>query len=294
MITARDADGLATTSLLTITVGNVNEAPTAPVVTGGTVRGGDAGAVIGAVAASDPDAGDRLSYSVNDDRFEVIDGVLKLKAGQALDFSDAASLDLVITATDRGGLATSTTITLTVLPDTSPPLPVIADGRVNENLPGGVVGAVGFLEEVDTGVDVTLTVNDARFEIVEIDGQAVLKLRDGVALDHEAGDRITLVLTATTIEGSRSATVVIAVGDVNEAPAAPVIDNRIVAENAAGAVVGTITTGDPDDPMSAFGMVDVTVDDARFEVVERDGALVLKLRDGVSLDHEAARGIPWC
>ncbi|MEN2991819.1 hypothetical protein WG926_26140 [Tistrella sp. BH-R2-4] len=291
VITARDADGLANTSLLTITVGNVNEAPTAPVVTGGTVRGGDAGAVIGAVTASDPDAGDRLSYSVNDDRFEVIDGVLKLKAGEALDFSDAASLDLVITATDMGGLATSTTITLTVLPDTTPPLPVIADGRVNENLPGGVVGAVGFLEEVDTGVDVTLTVNDARFEIVEIDGQAVLKLREGVALDHEAGDRITLVLTATTIEGSRSATVVIAVGDVNEAPAAPVIDNRVVAENAAGSVVGTITTGDPDDPMSAFGMVDVTVDDARFEVVEQDGALVLKLRDGVSLDHEAARGI---
>uniref|UniRef100_UPI003FCF7267 cadherin-like domain-containing protein n=1 Tax=Tistrella mobilis TaxID=171437 RepID=UPI003FCF7267 len=291
VLTATDGDGLATTSLITLAVTNVNEAPSAPAVAGDAVQGGEAGAVVGRVTAGDPDRGDALTYTVDDARFEVVDGVLKLKDGVTLDAGDTASVDLVVTVTDRGGLSAATAITVTVRADATPPVPVLADGRVDENTQGGIVGAVGFLEDVDPGVDVTLSVNDARFEIVEIDGQAVLKLKDGVSLDHEAADRITLVITATTIEGSRSAAVVIAVGDVNEAPAVPVIDNRTVAENAPGAVVGTITVSDPDAAASDFGSLEVSVDDARFEVVERDGALVLKLKDGVSLDHEAGLGV---
>ncbi|MEN2981042.1 Ig-like domain-containing protein, partial [Tistrella sp. 25B02-3] len=70
----------------------------------------------------------------------------------------------------------------------------------------------------------------------------------------------------------------ITVGDANEAPTAPVVTGTTVAENAAGAVIGTVTASDPDgDALS------VTVDDARFEVVGGQ----LKLRDGISLDHEA-------
>ncbi|XFA71677.1 cadherin-like domain-containing protein [Tistrella mobilis] len=291
VLTATDGDGLATTSLITLAVTNVNEAPSAPAVAGDAVQGGEAGAVVGRVTAGDPDQGDALTYTVDDARFEVVDGVLKLKDGVTLDAGDTASVDLVVTVTDRGGLSAATAITVAVRADATPPVPVLADGRVDENTQGGIVGAVGFLEDVDPGVEVTLSVNDARFEIVEIDGQAVLKLKDGVSLDHEAADRITLVITATTIEGSRSAAVVIAVGDVNEAPAVPVIDNRTVAENAPGAVVGTITVSDPDAAASDFGSLEVSVDDARFEVVERDGALVLKLKDGVSLDHEAGLGV---
>ena len=34
----------------------------------------------------DPDAGDHLTYSVSDSRFEVVDGNLKLKDGVSLDF----------------------------------------------------------------------------------------------------------------------------------------------------------------------------------------------------------------
>ncbi|MEM8575968.1 MAG: cadherin repeat domain-containing protein, partial [Pseudomonadota bacterium] len=52
-----------------------------------------------------------------------------------------------------------------------------------------------------------------------------------------------------------------------------------LAENAAGAVIGTLTTQDPD----AGDSHSYTVSDARFEVV----AGQLKLKDGVSLDHEA-------
>ncbi|MEN2991910.1 cadherin repeat domain-containing protein, partial [Tistrella sp. BH-R2-4] len=62
----------------------------------------------------------------------------------------------------------------------------------------------------------------------------------------------------------------------------PVLTGRTVAENAAGAVIGTL----PDPDGGSY-----TVDDARFEIVDRDGVQTLKLRDGVSLDREAAATI---
>ncbi|MEN2991923.1 hypothetical protein WG926_26725, partial [Tistrella sp. BH-R2-4] len=65
----------------------------------------------------------------------------------------------------------------------------------------------------------------------------------------------TLLLTATTIEGARSAVVTIAVGDVNEAPTAPVLSNTTVREDAQ--VIGTVTASDPD----AGDTLTFTVDD---------------------------------
>ena len=55
-------------------------------------------------------------------------------------------------------------------------------------------------------------------------------------------------------------------------------------ENDAGAVVGTLSTTDVD----ASDTHSYSVSDARFEVVEQSGEMVLKLKDGVSLDEEAA------
>ncbi|KYO53223.1 hypothetical protein AUP44_26990, partial [Tistrella mobilis] len=280
VVTARDPGGLATAMIVTLAVGDVNEAPTVPVVTGDAVQGGSEGAIVGRVSASDPDdpltANGRLTYTVDDARFEIVGGVLKLKDGVVISAADEASVSLVITVTDGGGLSASTTVDLTVRPDTTPPVPVIADGRVPENAPGAVVGVIGFLEDVDPGVDVTVSVDDARFEVVTQDGSFVLKLKDGVALDHEAADRVTLLLTTTTIEGTRSSVVTIAVGDVNEAPSAPVLSETVVPEDAQ--VIGRVTATDPD----AAETLTFSVNDPRFEIVGGE----LRLVAGETLDHE--------
>ena len=88
---------------------------------------------------------------------------------------------------------------LTVLPDATPPVPALPDGIVSENTPGGVIGPVRFTDPVDPGVDVSLAVDDARFEIVDVDGVPTLKLKDGISLDREAEASVTLVITATTM-----------------------------------------------------------------------------------------------
>ncbi|MGR3593473.1 MAG: malectin domain-containing carbohydrate-binding protein [Limimaricola soesokkakensis] len=73
-----------------------------------------AGAVVGEVSVADPDGGDAPEITVSDDRFEVVDGMLKLKAGVSLDFEDAYSLPLTLTATGTGGLSLSQDVEIAV------------------------------------------------------------------------------------------------------------------------------------------------------------------------------------
>ncbi|MEM7754429.1 MAG: cadherin domain-containing protein [Planctomycetota bacterium] len=62
------------------------------------------GAVVGTVAATDPDAGDSATFSVSDDRFEVVGGELRVADGAEFDFESEPVVSITVTATDSGGL----------------------------------------------------------------------------------------------------------------------------------------------------------------------------------------------
>ncbi|SLN72655.1 Bifunctional hemolysin/adenylate cyclase precursor [Limimaricola soesokkakensis] len=63
------------------------------------------GAKVGRLSVTDPDADDTHGFSVSDNRFKVTDGgMLKLKRKASLDFEDAYSITLAVTATDSTGL----------------------------------------------------------------------------------------------------------------------------------------------------------------------------------------------
>ena len=87
-------------------------------------------------------------------------------------------------------------------------------------------------------------------------------------------------LTAVISDGNSSTTAhaSIDVLPVNDAPTAINLSGTSVDENGAGAIVGTLSTTDVDTGDTHT----YTVDDARFEVVGDQ----LKLKDGISLDHE--------
>ncbi|MEO1116208.1 MAG: cadherin repeat domain-containing protein, partial [Pseudomonadota bacterium] len=81
----------------------------------GTVNENADGAVVGAVSATDPDAGDSVTLSVDDARFEVVGGQLKLKDGETLDYeTDGSSVSVTVTATDSHGAADSQVVTVTI------------------------------------------------------------------------------------------------------------------------------------------------------------------------------------
>ena len=101
-----------------------------------------------------------------------------------------------------------------------------------------------------------------------------------MSLDFESEPNLNVTVIATDSAGNKvQETFSLSVGDVNEAQTALSLDHSQVQENAAGAVVGTLTVADPD----AGDKQSFQVSDSRFEVV--DGQL--KLKDGVSLNHEA-------
>ncbi|MFN3259692.1 MAG: hypothetical protein ACE37J_03945 [Pikeienuella sp.] len=253
-----------------------NKAPTAVSLSASEVDENAAGAVIGTVTVADPDDGDSHSLSVSDARFEIVGGQLKLKDGVSLDHEAEPTVSVTVTATDSGGLSKAQSFDIAVADLNEGPTAVsLSATDVDENAAGAVIGTV-TVADPDDGDSHTLAVSDARFEIVG--GQ--LKLKDGVSLDHEAEPTVSVTVTATDAGGlSRAQSFDIAVADLNEGPTAVSLSATDVDENAAGAVIGTVTVVDPDDGDAHT----LSVSDARFEVVGGQ----LKLKDGVSLDHEA-------
>jgi|GEM_PF-3199689 len=87
---------------------------------------------------------------------------------------------------------------------------------------------------------------------------------------------------------SDTAEMTIVVTGSNDGPVAIALTDNNVDENSTGAVVGDLSTNDVDvNDSHAY-----TVDDSRFEVVNNGGnSLQLKLKDGVSLDHESSNTV---
>ncbi|WP_425084483.1 PA14 domain-containing protein [Ruegeria profundi] len=175
--------------------------------------------------------------------------------------------------------------TLPTIPAVSPPQPqeeqnqapkdVMLDGSsLTENDEGAVVGTITVFDPDSEGPH-QFEVSDPRFEIV--DGQ--LRLKPGVALDHEDAVSVEVDVTVTD-EGGLSLTerFTIDVANVNEGPEKVSLDSTIVAENAMGASVGNVTVVDPD--LNDAHSYEISV--GRFEI--SDGQL--RLRPGISLDYE--------
>lgn len=89
-------------------------APTDMALSASSIDENAAGAVIGDIDVTDFNVDEVFTYTVDDERFEVVDGQLKLKDGVALDHEAESSVDVTVTATDRGNLTDGETFTITV------------------------------------------------------------------------------------------------------------------------------------------------------------------------------------
>nr|MBP6014311.1 hypothetical protein [Alphaproteobacteria bacterium] len=274
-VTSTDASGASISEAFDITVANVNEGPSDIGLSSATISENAAGAVVGTLSTVDPDAGDTHSYSVSDNRFEVVGGQLKLKDGVSLDHEGEPSVNVTVTSTDASGASVSEAFNITVANVNEGPTDIgLSNATINENTAGAVVGTLSTVDP-DAGDTHSYAVSDDRFEVVG--GQ--LKLKDGVSLDHEGEPTVSVTVTSTDASGaSVSEAFNVTVANVNEGPTDIGLSNATISENAAGAVVGTLSTVDTD----AGDTHSYAVSDDRFEVVGGQ----LKLKDGVSLDHE--------
>ena len=292
-VTAKDAKGASVSKTVKINVENVNEKPDLDVGKDEvTVKENIQGATVTTVKFSDPD-GDKPSYTVSDNRFEVVSGNLKLKDGVALDYEKEKTVTVKITAKDGKGLEDSETVKINVSNDTADdpitPKPnqkpvwtsATETTTVKENAAGANIATKATASDPDKDA-LTYTVSDNRFEV---DNKGNLKLKAGQSLDHETAKTVTVKVTATDSKGlSAVKTVTINVEDVNEKPELTLGKSEVsIKENVYGATITTVKATDPEGDKIAY-----TVNDDRFEVDSKGN---LKLKAGQSLDYEEAKTV---
>jgi Ca2+-binding RTX toxin-like protein len=228
-VTVTDQAGASFSKDFTLEVLNVNEAPTAIALSNMMVEENAAGAVVGVLHVTDPDVGDVHTFTVSDDRFEVVDGMLKLKDGVSLDHEAEPDVMLHITATDAGGLFMTIPFTIHVANVNEAPMAIVLSNMtVEENAAGAVMGVL-HVADPDAGDTHTFTVSDDRFEVVD----GLLKLKDGIFLDHEAEPDVVLEITATDAGGlSTTMPFTILVNDIPEGP--PIISATAEGQTVSG------------------------------------------------------------
>jgi LPXTG-site transpeptidase (sortase) family protein len=127
-VRSTDSGGLFFEQQFTITVTNVNEAPTINPQFFSVAENSPNGTIVGTVLATDPDTGDTLTFAITagntGSTFAInpISGQITVANNTLLDFGTNPSFSLTIQATDTGFLSSSATVTIAVtdiLPDIS-------------------------------------------------------------------------------------------------------------------------------------------------------------------------------
>ena len=164
---------------------------------------------IGRVVANDVDAGDTLTYRLRegDATLFAVDrdtGDISLK--RALDYDSATSHQIKVQVEDAEGLFAIATVNIGVTEYTpaAPTLTVTGTATIveQETASTDVVNAGGAatinVASANAFPDYSFAVtNDARFQVVEINGVWTLQLKAGAVLDYATASTITLTLQVT-------------------------------------------------------------------------------------------------
>lgn len=280
-ITVTDAGGLQLIKPLTILVVNENERPSDLRLSANLLDENTIGADIGDISVDDPDVGDVQTLTVNDERFEIVNQRLRLKANQSLDFESEDRLIVTLAASDSAGLTFTKTVSLLVQDVNERPTELsLSSATVSENDTGALVGQL-TVADVDAREVFTFQLDDNRFEVIE--GQ--LKLKTGTSMDHESASSVVLAVTVMDsggLELKKSFTIL--VNDINERPTEITLSAVTVTENQPGAQVGVLTVFDPD----LNDQHTISLDDDRFTL---DGNR-LSLQSDSWLNFESESQIP--
>ena len=287
--TISDGHGGLDTATVRIQVTPVNDAPVA--TCDNVYTSEDTPAVFDErrLSSDDHDVdGDRLKVvSVQD----ALHGTVTLAEDGTITFTPDADFNgeagFTYTVSDGKGGFDTAGVTVHVAPVEDAPVLEQTRFRIAENQPAGSVVGQVVAHDADLpggGRFFYAIVGGNGDELFEIDRRTG-EITTTEVLDHEASDRWRLKLLVTDAGGeSFEQTVVVRVTDRSEAPTAITLSNAVVAENAAGVVIGQLAAVDPDYGDSHS----FAVDDSRFRVTA-DG--VLRLKAGIALDHEAEPGI---
>ena len=266
-----DPGVLTDTIEVTISIGDVNEAPTfndGEDTSRSIDENSPSGTAIGTpISASDVDDGDVLTYTMagtNASSFTIDSGTGQISTSAPLNFEVANTFSVTVTVTDNGGPAgpsggtLTDTIPVTINVNDINDAPVFTEGEaatrnIDENTTSNVnIGGVVAATDEDTNPVDTLSYSldsssdAAAFSIDSGTGQ----IQTSSALDHETQDSYSFTVTVSDQRSpalTDTINITIDINDINEAPvftendpASRNIDENTAANINIGSVVGAI------------------------------------------------------
>ncbi|MBN9670495.1 beta strand repeat-containing protein [Roseibium aggregatum] len=226
-VTATSSDGSTSQETFTISVSDVNESAVSSVsdtdATDNTIaEDASSGTTVGITAlATDADVTDTVSYTIDDNRFTVdANGVVTVADGAIFDAETEGSIDVTVTATSSDGSTSQETFTISVSDVNESAVSAVSDTDATDNTiaedasSGTTVGITALATDADVTDTVGYTVDDNRFTV---DANGVVTVADGATFDYESEPSISLIVTATSSDGSTSQeTFTVSVSDVAE------------------------------------------------------------------------------
>ena len=251
-----------------------------------------AGTVVGTVAATDADAGDTLTYSLNSTLFGIsASGVITVASAGALDYESAPSLTVIVTVND-GTVDVTHSLTISVTDAVEPP-----DAPDAPTVTAASPTSLSVSWTVDNTGKPAITDYDVRYKLsaeTEWTDHPFIGTGTGTAiagLTPEAAYDVQVQAFNADGASGWSAT---GSGDTS-ANNAPVFTDQAatasVAENSADDTpVVTITATDEDSGDTIAYSLD-SASDALFDIDPFSGAITVQVDEGSALDHEAAPSI---
>jgi VCBS repeat-containing protein len=255
-VRSTDATGASFDKQFTVTVTNVNEAPTDISLSAATVAENAAvGTTVGTFTTTDVDAGDTFTYTLvtgtgdTDNAAFTIAGAA-LKTAASFNFEGKSSYAIRVRSTDATGAFVDKQFTVTVGNVNEAPTDIsLSAANVAENSPIDTTVGTFTTTDVDAGdtftyelVSGTGDTDNAAFAI------AGASLKTAVVFDSEIKSSYSIRVRSTDATGAFvDKQFTVTVGNVNETPTDIALSATTVAENAAvGTTVGTFTTTDVD------------------------------------------------
>jgi VCBS repeat-containing protein len=220
---------LSGTATVTINLADISEPPVVNPATFTVAENSPNGTVVGTVTFTDSDASQTHVFSIlggNTGGAFAIDpstGTITVANGAALDFETTPAFSLTVQVTDSGSQSGTATVTINVSDLNEAPVVHPATFAVNENSPiGTVLGTVTFTDP-DAGQSHTFSITAGNtgnaFAIDPSTGQ--ITVAGNINYEVTPSFSLTVQVTDGGSPGlSGSATIIIGVNDVNEAPIA--------------------------------------------------------------------------
>ena len=183
----------------TIAIVDVNEPPISLALSNNRTFENQSGREIGLIVVNDPDGTNDLVYTVSDGRFEVVGGVLRLRAGAELDHESESQVELVVSGAPAEVDTPDVTSTITIIvgDENDPPAGITLSGReILADKEGFVIGTVTVLDQ-DRSDSYEIYVSDPRFEVVG----RTLKLRDDQYISMLEGGSVLITIYAMAQNG---------------------------------------------------------------------------------------------